>query len=71
MNIQTQYKLEIVAKAITYSEELAGTTTGDYLKFLLDQMRSSESYYSGQLESAVIEAEEQVDFKNGAKGENK
>ena len=60
MEDKTQYKLRIVAKAITYAEELTGTQTGDYLNFLLEHMRSSESFFFGQLEGAVIEAEGEV-----------
>jgi hypothetical protein len=59
---KTQYKLRIVAKAITYAEELTGTNTGNYLKFLLESMQTNESFYFGQLEGAVIEAEGEVDW---------
>jgi len=64
--IDENYAASIVAKAIVYKDLLAGTQTGDYLKMLVDTYKdpdSREGFYFGQLEGAVMEAEDEIKAK--------
>ncbi len=61
----SNYKQGVIAKALTYSEELHGTPTGSYLKMLLDSMSNKNtSFYFPQLEGAVLEAEHLMQNKD-------
>ena len=66
MNSNERYAAGIVAKAIVYKDELAGTQTGDYLKMLVNAYKDPESregFYFPQLIGAVMEAEDEIKAK--------